>query len=84
LSKRRINPEQIQDFIPLPMTASGCIYYTEKNPFTGEKVYVPKTFRERKMQRALIQHKNPKNRQLIRKALRILKAEHLLKQITTN
>jgi uncharacterized radical SAM protein YgiQ len=84
LSKRRINPEQIQDFIPLPMTASGCIYYTEKNPFTGEKVYVPKTFRERKMQRALIQHRNPKNRQLIRKALRILKAEHLLKQITTN
>jgi hypothetical protein len=29
------------------------------------------------MQRALIQHKNPQNRQLVKEALRILKAEHL-------
>ena len=76
LSKRRINPEQIQDFIPLPMTFASCLYYTGVNPITGEHVYSAKTFKERKMQRALIQHKNPKNRQLVREALRILKAEH--------
>ncbi|MDP2923604.1 MAG: YgiQ family radical SAM protein [Candidatus Omnitrophota bacterium] len=77
--KKHKHPEQVQDFIPLPMTLAGCIYYTETNPFTGDKVYVPKTFRERKMQRALIQYKNPKNRQLVREVLRILKAEHLSK-----
>jgi len=79
LSKRRINPEQIQDFMPLPMTLAACLYYTGINPFTGERVYSAKTFKERKMQRALIQHKNPKNRQLVKEALRILKAEHLEK-----
>ncbi|MCK9573519.1 MAG: YgiQ family radical SAM protein [Candidatus Omnitrophica bacterium] len=77
LSKRRINPEQIQDFIPLPMTFASCLYYTGVNPITSERVYSAKTFKERKMQRALIQHKNPKNRQLVREALKILKAEHL-------
>jgi len=77
LSKRRINPEQIQDFIPLPMTLASCLYYTSINPFTGKHVYSAKTFKERKMQRALIQHKNTKNRQLVQEALRALKAEHL-------
>jgi uncharacterized radical SAM protein YgiQ len=72
LMKRKIHPEQIQDFIPLPLTLSGCMYYTEKHPFTGEKVYVAKTFRERKMHRALIQYKNPKNKRLIEEAMKIL------------
>ncbi|MDD4955653.1 MAG: YgiQ family radical SAM protein [Candidatus Omnitrophica bacterium] len=77
LSRRKINPEQIQDFIPLPMTFASCLYCTGVNPFTGKAVYSAKTFKERKMQRALIQHKNPKNRQLVREALKILKAQHL-------
>ena len=57
LKKHRIRPEQIQDFLPLPMTLSGCIYYTGAHPLTNEKVYVPGTFRERKLQRALVQRK---------------------------
>lgn len=79
LIKMKIHPEQIQDFMPLPMTLAGCMYYTEKNPLTAEKVYVAKTFRERKMQRALIQYKNPSNKRFIVEALRQLKASHLLK-----
>jgi len=55
LSSRHIRPEQIQDFIPLPMTASSVMYWTGKNPFTDEKVYVPKDIKKRKWQRALIQ-----------------------------
>jgi len=55
LSERRIRPEQIQDFIPLPMTASAAMYWTGENPFTGENVYVPKDIKERKWQRALVQ-----------------------------
>ncbi|MDD5449999.1 MAG: YgiQ family radical SAM protein [Candidatus Omnitrophica bacterium] len=72
LLKQRIHPEQIQDFLPLPMTASACMYYTEKNPFTGRPVYVAKTFKERKMQRALMQCTNPNNRKLVLEALNIL------------
>jgi hypothetical protein len=64
--------------MPLPLSLSGCIYYTEKHPLSGEKIYVPKTFRERKMHRALIQYRNPTNRKFIHEALRIMKKEHLL------
>ena len=77
LAKRRIHPEQIQDFIPLPMTVSGAMYYTERDPFTGKGMYVAKKPSERMMQRALLQYKNPQNREHIRKALRILKREDL-------
>ena len=55
LTNKHIHPEQIQDFIPLPMTVSGCMYYTGKHPFTDKEVYVPKEIKERKMQRAIIQ-----------------------------
>ena len=55
LSERKIRPEQIQDFIPLPMTVSSAMYWTGKNPFTGENVYVSREIKEKKWQRALIQ-----------------------------
>lgn len=63
------NPEQVQDFYPTPGTLSTCMYYTETDPRTKEKVYVPKTIEEKAMQRALIQYKNPRNYQLVYKAL---------------
>ena len=72
LIKKRIRPEQIQDFIPLPMTMSGSMYYTEKDPMTGRKVYVAKGLRERKLQRALIQYYNPENKRYVIEALRKL------------
>ena len=77
LIRRNMHPEQVQDFIPLPLTLSGAMYHTGRHPFTGQSVYVAKTFRERKMQRALIQYRNPSNRSLIRDALDILNARHL-------
>jgi uncharacterized radical SAM protein YgiQ len=79
LVKKHINPEQVQDFIPLPMTLSGAMYYTEQDPFTGKKLYVAKYPHERMMQRALLQYKNPQNRQHILKALKILDKESLKK-----
>lgn len=79
LAKRKMHPEQIQDFIPLPMTVSGCMYYTEKNPFTGSKIYVAKTFQERKTQRALIQYKNPSSKKFIRTALKEMGKDDLLR-----
>jgi uncharacterized radical SAM protein YgiQ len=84
LMKRNIHPEQIQDFTPLPLTLSGTMYYTEMHPFTYEHIYVPKTFRERKMHRALIQHGNSKNRAMIRKALKIMHKEYLFKRFIEN
>ena len=55
-------PEQVQDFYPTPGTVSTCMFYTELDPFTGEKVYVAKDMEEKKMQRALIHFHKPENR----------------------
>jgi uncharacterized radical SAM protein YgiQ len=72
LSRRKMQPEQIQDFIPLPMTVSGCLYYTGQHPMTGETVFIPRSDGDRMMQRALLQPQNDKSAPLIRRALRIL------------
>ena len=61
-------PEQVQDFYPTPSTMSTCMYYTGIDPRTGKKVYVPKTFKEKAMQRALLQY-NPENYELVKEAL---------------
>jgi uncharacterized radical SAM protein YgiQ len=67
---RHFTPQQVQDFYPTPGTLAACMYYTEMDPRTGKKIFVPKSYREKAMQRALMQYKNPKNRALVIEALR--------------
>jgi len=43
LKKNGLAVEQVQDFIPLPMTASAAMYHTGKNPYTGEELFVERT-----------------------------------------
>lgn len=62
-------PEQVQDFYPTPGSLSTTIYYTGINPFTKEKVYVPKTQKEKNMQRALLQYALPQNYNIVKEAL---------------
>ncbi len=62
-------PDQVQDFYPTPGTLSTCMYYTEKDPFTMNDIYVPKTHEEKKMQRALIHFNKKENRETVKKAL---------------
>ena len=69
LNKNKINPQQVQDFYPTPGTISTCMYYTELDPFTMEKVYVAKTHKEKAMQRAMLQFKKPENYSIIKEAL---------------
>ncbi len=70
LKKEHIRPEQVQDFYPTPGTISTAMFYTELDPYTLEPVYVPKTMKEKRMQRALLQYFNPKNKELVVEALR--------------
>jgi len=62
-------PEQVQDFIPTPGTLSTCMYYSGLNPLTGEAVYTAKEPFEKKMQRALMQYRDPKNYHIVQQAL---------------
>ena len=69
LNLNRINPQQVQDFYPTPGTISTCMYYTGLDPFTMKEVYVAKSSKEKAMQRALLQFKNPDNYKLVYEAL---------------
>ena len=62
-------PEQVQDFYPTPSTFSTCMYYTGIDPRNMDKVYIPKSMKEKELQRALIQYRNPKNYGAVREAL---------------
>ena len=62
-------PEQVQDFYPTPGTISTCMYYTGLDPRTMKEVYVPVTLKEKQMQRALIQYRNPENYDIVKAAL---------------
>lgn len=50
----KIKPQQVQIFIPAPSTYSAVMYFTEKNPFTGEKIYVEKKSKKRDNQKKII------------------------------
>ncbi|MCX7779343.1 MAG: YgiQ family radical SAM protein [Negativicutes bacterium] len=63
------HPEQVQDFIPTPGSLSTCMYYTGLNPLTGEKLHVAKDPHEKRLQRALLQYRDPKNYELVYEAL---------------
>lgn len=78
LKEHGINPQQVQDFYPTPGTISTCMFYTGLNPFTMEKVYVPKTPKEKAMQRALLQFRNPDNYKLVTEALKLAGREDLI------
>jgi len=46
--------EGVQIFTPTPMTVSTCMYNTGMDPATGEKIYVPRTFAEKKEQKRIL------------------------------
>ena len=70
LKQNKMRPEQVQDFYPTPGTISTCMYYTELDPYTMERVFVPKTPSQKAEQRALLQYFKPENRTIVLKALR--------------
>ncbi len=69
IKKMGYTPEQVQDFYPTPGSLSTTMYYTEINPLTEEKVYIPKDQKEKSMQRALLQFAIPDNYDLVKEAL---------------
>ncbi len=70
--------KQLQDFTPTPMTPSSCMYYTKKDIDGLKKIHVPDSKEERRMQRALMQFKNPKNYKYVTRALRVIGRNDLI------
>lgn len=65
----RYTPEQVQDFYPTPGTLSTCMFFTGLDPRTMEKVYVPRSPKEKAMQRALLQYRRKENYEIVYEAL---------------
>lgn len=81
LKRNNIRPEQVQDFYPTPGTASTTMYYTGLDPFTLKEVYVPSSYEEKQMQRALLQWTKKENRPLVKKALEQAKRYDAAKEL---
>jgi hypothetical protein len=70
LRDRHMYTEQVQDFTPTPMSVSTAMYYTGLDPFSLKAVHVPRG-REKRIQRAILQYRNPKNYSLVLEGLKM-------------
>jgi len=75
LKRWRMQVEQVQDFTPTPGTLATCIYHTGIDPFTGQKVYVAKTDREKGLQKSLLLYHLPEERKNCQLALKECRRE---------
>ncbi len=78
LKKWGYSPEQVQDFYPTPGTISTVMYYTGIHPMTKKRVSVCTDYKEKQLQRALLQFSRPENANLVREALHRAGREDLI------
>lgn len=52
LGRLHFTLEQVQDLTPTPMTFSSVMFYTGRNPYTGERVYVARSQEEKRRQKS--------------------------------
>lgn len=78
LFARNYSPEQVQEFIPLPMTRANVQYVCGVDPITQQDVYVPKRERERKIQKALVRWKAPESYRFVVEGLEAAGRDDLL------
>ena len=67
LKGRGWNLQQVQAFIPTPMTLATAMYWTGLNPANRKPLYVAKDWKDRKLQQALLQPHKPEHREILRK-----------------
>ena len=70
LREYNLRIEQVQEFTPTPGSLATCIYYTGRDPYTGETVHVPRDHGEKRLQKAVLLYHLPEQRQAVLEALR--------------
>lgn len=73
LKRNKFRVDQVQTFYPSPMALATAMYYAERDPlkklsYKGRKLYVPKDFKQRRLQKALLRYHDSKNWDLLREA----------------
>jgi uncharacterized radical SAM protein YgiQ len=62
VDKLEIHPEQVQIFTPTPSTYSSLMYYTERDPFTGKRLFVEKDLGRKQRQKRTVTRKGSRRR----------------------
>ncbi len=70
LKANRWRPQQVQDFMPTPMTLASDMHWSGFHPLSGRPVHVTRDMREKRMQKALVRWADPRSRPLVAEALR--------------
>jgi radical SAM superfamily enzyme YgiQ (UPF0313 family) len=91
LKANKFRLDQVQNFLPTPMTLATCMYHTAKNPLQPRKVssdpttvpeyasiHIPKSSKTRQFHKALLRYHDPKNWPFIRRELRRMHREDLI------
>ncbi len=66
LKQKGWNLQQVQAFIPTPMTLATAMYWTGIDPMSKKSLFVAKEWNDRKLQQALLQPNKPEHREIIR------------------
>ena len=74
LMARHLFVDQVQSFLPTPMSAATTMYYTGFNPYFPIQGQTPiqsaKSHRERDRQKAILRYHAPENREFVQRLLR--------------
>jgi uncharacterized radical SAM protein YgiQ len=83
LKKNGYRADQVQAFLPSPMSSATAMYHTGKNPLRpvrrdSEAVSAPKSAEQRRLHKAFLRYHDPKNWPVLREALRRLGRSDLI------
>jgi uncharacterized radical SAM protein YgiQ len=81
LVSRSWRPRQVQDFVPIPLTLSTAMYVSGTNS-KGKQIHIPRSRNEKRLQAALLQYYQPRNRKLISRFLQQQGHTDLLSEIS--
>ncbi|HKJ77009.1 MAG TPA: YgiQ family radical SAM protein [Gammaproteobacteria bacterium] len=76
--------DQVQNFLPTPMTLATAMYHTGRNPLrrvdsASETLSVPRGGRQRRVQKAFLRYHAPENAAVLREALQRLGRDDLIR-----
>jgi uncharacterized radical SAM protein YgiQ len=82
LKRHGLKLDQVQTFLPSPMSLATAMYHTGRNPMHADlrAVYVPKGGRQRRIQKAFLRWHDPENAHLLRESLIALGRKDLIGQ----
>jgi uncharacterized radical SAM protein YgiQ len=81
LVSRSWKPRQVQDFVPVPGTASTAMYVSGVSA-AGKSIYVSKSRKEKRLQAALLQYYLPSNKTIVGQFMRQSRRDDLMKKIS--